>query len=192
MKKEVLVFILDEFADWEPAYICAMMNNKNSDYVVKTISLNKELKRSTGGLRVFPDYSVDDFPKAFSLLILVGGYTWMNQKNDALLPLVAYAVEKHIPVAAICNGVNFLAEHGYLDSIRHTGNGIDYIKSTAPQYKGEQYFLEKQAVCDSNIVTANGTGTLEFAREIMLLLNLWPESDVQEWYKEEKAGVYPD
>jgi hypothetical protein len=42
------------------------------------------------------------------------------------------------------------------------------------QDQGERHFLERQTVCDSNIITVNGSGTLEFAKEIMLLLKAKP------------------
>jgi hypothetical protein len=61
-----------------------------------------------------------------------------------------------------------MAQHGYIDQIRHSGNTFLFIKEQAPHYKGENYFLEKQAVCDKNIITANGSASLEFAKEILL------------------------
>ncbi len=76
MKKEVLVFIFDGYADWESAYICSELNGNGAetDYVVKTLSLNKEPKLSMGGFRILPDYSISDYPENFELLLLIGGY----------------------------------------------------------------------------------------------------------------------
>lgn len=190
MKKEVLVFIFDGYADWESAYICSELNSPDSDYVVKTLSLDKEPKVSMAGFRVLPDYSVSDYPKNFALLLLIGGHAWMEQKNNAVQPIVEYATTHHIPVAAICNGANFMAANGYLDHIKHSGNTLDFMKSQAPHYKGDKHFIEKQAVCDSKIITANGTATLEFAKEIMLCLNRKPAEKIDEWYKLHKLGFY--
>lgn len=190
MKKEVLVFIFNGYADWEPAYICSELNSQKTEYIIKTLSLDKMPKASMGGFKVLPDYSVDDFPKDFSLLILAGGDAWMEQKNNAVLPIVDYAVKKHIPVGAICNAANFMAENGYLDHIKHSGNTLAFMKSQAPHYNGEKNFIEKQAVCDSNIITANGSAALEFAREILLLLKAKPENEVQNWYMLHKSGYY--
>jgi len=190
MKKEVLVFIFDGYADWEPAYVCAELNAQETGYVVKTISLNKAPKVSMGGFRVIPDYTVDEYPKEFGLLILSGGYAWMERKNDGVLPIVRYAIKNEIPVGAICNAANFMAENGYLDSIQHTGNTLEFMQSQAPHYKGAQKFLEKQAVCDANIITANGSGTLEFAKEILHLLHAESDEKISEWYDLNKFGFY--
>ena len=190
LKKEILVFIFDGYADWESAYICAELNSPQTDYIVKTISLDKEPKLSMGGFRVIPDYSVSDYPEKFGMLLLIGGYDWMKQKNNAVQPVVKYAVQQNIPVAAICNAANFMAENGHLDMIRHTGNTLEFMKEQAPNYKGDGNFIEKQAVCDCAIITANGTAALEFAKEIMLYLNIKTAPQIDEWYKSHKLGFY--
>lgn len=190
MKKEVLVFIFDGYADWESAYICAELNSSESDYIVKTLSLDKDPKISMGGFRVIPDYSIGDYPKDFAILLLIGGYAWMEQKNNAVKPVVEYAVKHHIPVGAICNAANFMAENGYLDTIRHSGNTVESMKAQSPNYRGDCNFIEQQAVCDSDIITANGTASLEFAREIMLCLNVKTAEKIDEWYKFNKLGFY--
>ena len=70
-------------------------------------------------------------------------------KNNDVFPLVEYAVKNHIPVGAICNAVNFMAENGFLNEIKHSGNTLKFMKSQAPHYKGDKNFLEEQAVCDA-------------------------------------------
>ncbi len=51
-------------------------------------------------------------------------------------------------------------------------------------------FIEEQAVCDSDIITANGTASLEFTREIMLCLNVKSVEKIDEWYKFNKLGFF--
>lgn len=190
MNKEILVFIFDGYADWEPAYVCSGINSPETGYVVKTISLDKSVKVSMGGFHIVPDYFVDDYPKNFCLLILTGGKAWAEQKNNAVLPVVEYAVKNKIPVGAICDATSFMAENGYLNFIKHTGNTLEFMKAQAPHYCGEQHFFEKQAVCDANIITANGSGALEFAKEIFQLLGIKTDKELQEWYNLHKNGFY--
>ena len=77
-----------------------------------------------------------------------------------------------------------------MNEIKHSGNTLEFMKSQAPHYKGDKNFLEEQAVCDANIVTANGSGTLEFAREILTLLNAKSEQTITDWYNLNKFGFY--
>ena len=189
MKNEILVFIFDGYADWECAYVCPEL--RGAGFTVRTVAENCEICTSMGGLRVVPDYTMDDFPADFSLLLLPSGNTWLDQGNRAALPMTEYAMSRNIPVAAICNACNFMAEHGYLDHIQHTGNTTAFMKSQAPHYEGESHYQEVQAVCDSRVVTANGTSALEFTREILRLLAVRPEEEIDSWYRQQKTGYYP-
>ena len=55
--KQILVFIFDGYADWEPAYVCAQLNAPGTGYAVKTIGLDRAPKVSMGGFRVTPDFT---------------------------------------------------------------------------------------------------------------------------------------
>lgn len=61
--KQILVFIFDGYADWEPAYVCAQLNAPGTGYAVKTIGLDRAPKVSMGGFRVTPDFTVADYPR---------------------------------------------------------------------------------------------------------------------------------
>ena len=86
--KQILVFIFDGYADWEPAYVCAQLNAPGTGYAVKTIGLDRAPKVSMGGFRVTPDFTVADYPRDAGLLLLTGGTAWLERKNDAVLPVV--------------------------------------------------------------------------------------------------------
>ena len=93
-------------------------------------------------------------------------------------------------MGGICNAATFLAEHGFLDDRAHTGNTVEFMRQGAPHYQGAQHFVEAQAVAEGGIVTANGSGTLEFAREVLRLLDAKPEEAVESWYRFNKDGLY--
>ena len=192
MKKEILVFIFDGYADWESAYICSELNKPETGYVVKTIGLDKDIKTSMGGFKVKPDYSIDDYPKEFSMLLLNGGNAWIQGKNNMINSLVKYALNNNILVASICAATVFMGDNGYLDKIKHTSNTIECLKEYAPKYKGENNYVEKQAVIDGNIITANGTATLEFAKEIMIRLKVNSTDEINRWYGFHKKGIYTE
>ena len=190
MKKEILVFIFNGYADWESAYVCSELNKSESRYVIKTLSFDKEPKVSMGGFRVIPDYSIDDYPEDFAMLLLIGGNAWMEGKNNDIKIVVDYAVNKHIPVGAICGATLFMGENGYLDNRKHSSNTLEFLKVQAPHYKGENNYVERQVVSDNNIITANGTAASEFAKEIMLNLKTASVDKIEEWYKFNKYGFY--
>ncbi len=47
---------------------------------------------------------------------------------------------------------------------------------------GETKYIAKQAVRDRNIITANGTAPMEFAKEILSALNVASEDKMQDMF----------
>jgi putative intracellular protease/amidase len=186
--KKVLVCITDGFADWEASYVTAEINKQGTGYHVQTIAIDKEPKVSMGGLRVVPDHSLEEYPMAFEMLIIPGGTGWREEKNQQVKKLVDHCFEKEIPVAAICDATTFLGIHGYLDDRKHTGNSLPYLKEGAPNYRGDEHYIERQSVSDGGLITANGTGALEFSRDILSKLGVLEGEKLQGWYDMFKNG----
>ncbi len=122
--------------------------------------------KSIGGFRTVPDYSFDTMPGDYAALVLVGGFGWSTPVAELVVPIVRDAIEKGRIVGAICNGASFLAKHGFLNTVKHTGNGPDQLRLWGgDSYTNPEGYVHAQAVGDRNIVTANGSATLEFARD---------------------------
>ena len=87
--KEVIFVLLNEFADWEGAFIAACLNQgvmpgSPVPYKVKTLSITKEPVSSIGGFRVLPDYDLKDMPEDYAGLILIGGISRTLFKTHAI------------------------------------------------------------------------------------------------------------
>lgn len=196
MKNEILYLLLDNYAEHEPAFLASAINcdaagmKRNPKYVNKVLAPTMEEVRSCGGFRTMPDYSFDNMPEEYAALILIGGYGWLDENvAEKVRPIVQDAINRGRIVGAICNGASFLAKYGFLNSVRHTGNGIGQMKLWGGSaYTNENGYVNEQAVSDGRIVTANGSGYLEFAKELLLLLeNDTPEA-IDMFYKFNKIG----
>lgn len=105
------------------------------------------------------------------------------------MPIVRHAIEKGIIVGAICNAASFLAKHGFLNAVKHTGNGLEQLRLWGrDNYANAKGYVNEQAVSDNRIVTANGTGYLEFAKELLLLLENDIPEQVEMFYRFNKLG----
>ena len=123
--------------------------------------------------------------------MLIGGNRWDAPEAELVVPLVQETLEKGKIVGAICNGASFLCSHGFLNNVKHTGNGLDQLKHWGGEkYTNEAGYVEAQAVSDKNIVTANGVGHLEFTREMLLLLKANSPEQIDQWYDFYKNGFY--
>lgn len=192
MEKTVLFVILEQYADWEAAYLSSAiyMLGRNK-FSVKTISLTNNSVQSIGGFLTIPDYNIMSAPAKYEGLILIGGMSWRNEEALQIKPLVQNALENKKILGGICDAAGFLAASGALNNVYHTGNDLNDIKQWAGKaYTGASKYISKQAVRDGNIITANGTAALEFAKEALSALEIAPENKISEWYNFHKLGLY--
>lgn len=192
MKKTILFVILQQFADWEAAYISSAITMLGQgQYEIKTVSLSKDQVSSIGGFQVLPDHDMASVPKDYEALILIGGLTWRSENTEQIKMLVEECCQKGKVLGGICDASAFLGTIGVLNTVNHTSNDLNDLKQWAgANYTGEAKFIAKQAVRDGNIITANGTAPMEFAKEILLALQAAGEDKISEWYNFHKLGVY--
>ena len=191
MMIEVLIVILEEYADWEVAPIAAELNQQ-AGIKVKTVSVSQEPVRSMGGFLTIPDYTIEEAKeKDFAGLLLIGGTAWRTASALAVGHLVAAAQQKKAVIGAICDATVFLGKLGVLNKDKHTSNQLNELQNYAGMdYTGANHYLEKQAVRAGKLVTANGTAALDFAKEILVALALMSESEANKWYNFSKFGYY--
>lgn len=195
MSNEILYILLPDFASHEMVYLMEAVSSDeqqlkpNPKYLNKIVSPTMDSVTAIGGFRVLPDYSFENMPEDYAALVLIGGFGWLAPEADNVVPVVRKALEKGKIVGAICNGASFMAKHGFLNGVKHTGNGLDQLKLWGGErYTNSEGYIHRQAVSDSGLVTANGSGVLEFSKELLLLLeNDLPER-VEMYYQFNKQG----
>lgn len=183
MKKTVLYFVSDGFADWQPSHALVGIR-KSGCYTVKTLALEKGCVLSMSGMQVLPDL---DFMPAVDLkdidhdttamLILSGGDFWDKGKTAEIKLLVLHCLHHEIPVAAIGNAVFFL----------------DQVKLEAPVDQSPfsfDSFLSATVYHDCNvcskselIVAATETAGLDFAKAIFEVLDIDNNFQTVEWFQ---------
>ncbi|MFI5153116.1 MAG: DJ-1/PfpI family protein [Chitinophagales bacterium] len=196
--KKVYIFIFDGFADWEIAYATPQLK-KCKKYDLATVSLNGENVMSMGGLRVISDYKIADIDyENTAMLILPGGDAWERKELREIIPVIEKLNQKQIPIAAICAATTLLGDMKLLDSIEHTSNSKAYLKGISAQYEGEAKYggqdgySNPTAIRDHHIITASGIASIEFAREIFRVLELFDELTIEKWYQLFKHGVWKE
>lgn len=192
MRKTILFVILQQYADWEAAYITSAITMLGQgQYEIKTVSLSKDAVQSIGGFRVLPDYDIASIPKDYEAVVLIGGMTWRNENAQQVKTLVEDCYQNGKVLGGICDASAFLGTVGVLNDVIHTSNDLNDLKQWAGSiYTGETKYIAKQAVRDKNVITANGTATMEFAKEILLALNVASEEKIVEWYNLHKLSIY--
>ena len=169
--KTAILFLVDEYADWEGAYLSSILNT-SKEWEVKTASTQKKVT-SIGGFKTTVDYLIDELPEKIDTFILIGGNNWQIS-NETLLEKVTTFLNSDLVVGAICGAVDYLAKNGLLTPYKHTGNALffwqEYEKYTTPEN-----FQEVQCVSDKNLVTANGTAAIDFTEALLEKLDFETE-----------------
>ncbi len=188
--KKILYVILEQWADWEIAYISSAVNMLGQGkFENKTVSLTKNAVTSIGGVKCLPDYDLQSVPSDHDALILIGGMSWNNETAMQIKPLIDDCIKNGKVLGAICDACRFLGSVGALNGAKHTANDFNELKQYSA-YTNEQCFIHRQAVSDNNVITANGTATLEFAREILKALSVAGDEQISGWYDFHKLGFY--
>lgn len=195
MSNEILYILLPDFASHEMVYLMEAVSSDeqqlkpNPKYVNRVVAPSAEPVTAIGGFRVLPDYSFADMPDDYAALVLIGGYGWLTPAADEVAPIVKKAINSAKIVGAICNGASFMAKAGFLNGVKHTGNGLGQLQLWGgDNYTNSDGYIHQQAVSDKRIVTANGSGVLEFTRELLLLLENDTPERVEMYYQFNKQG----
>ncbi len=188
--KKILYVILEQWADWELAYLSSAVNMLGGGkYENKTVSLTKDAITSIGGVKCLPDYDLQSLPSDYDALMLIGGMSWHNEDTMQVKPLIDACIKGGKAVGAICDACRFLGSIGVLNGVKHTANDLNELKQYS-SYANEQGFIHRQVVSDNNIITANGTAALEFAQEVLKILSVATEEQIKGWYDFHKLGFY--
>jgi len=187
---KVYLYLLDTLADWEIGFITAELYSHRyfdkDKEPVDLIKIGNTLNTVTtmGGITVFPDKCIDDIQFTDDdMLILPGGNTWMKEENKNIINIVSQIINGKTTVAAICGATIAMANNGLLNNRHHTSNSKDFLEMTCPQYSGSNYYLDKPAVVDNNLITATGLAPLEFAYEVLKKTNRIKETTLEAWFQ---------
>ena len=132
------------------------------------IPLITNARLASAFISAFCTMSIDDIAiKETSVLLLPGADTWSDPKHGAIIKKASELLSLGATVGAICGATVALANFGLLDNQRHTSNGQGFLEMFSPAYKGQDLYVDKPSVADNNLITANPTGALLWAKQII-------------------------
>lgn len=191
-RTKILYVLIDNFADFEWAHISTAFHFYREQFQNVIVGIAKNPVTSEGGLTITPEYDLEEAENLeFNTLILIGSSKWKSVSSEKLELFVKKAVSEGKNVCGICSASGYLATIGILNNVNHTTNSLDETKEWAgTAYTNEAGWKQMQCVKDKNIITANGSAFLEFAREILLCQEGIPEDGIMWWYNFNKKGMW--
>lgn len=137
---------------------------------VVTAGLDKEVVIASRGMRLVPEYTLEEvLEKDFDMIVLPGGLPGADHlnKDDRLHALIKKMADNNKYISAICAAPRVLATAGLLDGKRVTSfpGALDNFPVNNLSYE------ESTVVIDANIITSRGPGTaMDFALTLIELL----------------------
>jgi putative intracellular protease/amidase len=173
-KKTIGIVLIDGFADWE---FGLLSGGAAEHFGAKVIFISPDARPviSIGGLEARPARGISPQENEdLDAVALIGSDVWTGAAAPDLGPLLASVRAKGGVIGAICAATAALARGGFVDGLKHTSNGADWLKGYVSAYPGDALYQDvPRAVSDKGVVTAPGTAPISFAAEF--LANIYPE-----------------
>lgn len=170
------VLLFEECADWEVAHLLTQL--RACEVRVTKMSPGGGIVRAASGFGLETEAL-----RPVDFLLLPGGEPWLTES------LLDEVVEAHRgPVAAISAATLGLARCGRLNHRRHTG-GYPTEMHALPAYHGAASYVDELCVRDGDLLTAQGSGVLECAREVLAWTGALPTEQAEAWYDLYRQGV---
>jgi putative intracellular protease/amidase len=198
MTDTVHVAAYDTFVDWEIGHAIAHINKplwhrQPGRFAVTTVGATRDPITTMGGMRIVPDTALDEVgPQDSAMLILAGSDIWSTDQFTPFADKAREFLDAGVPVAAICGATGGLALAGLLDDREHTSNAAEFLQGVG--YAGGHLYRDEPAVTDRDLITANTTAPVEFARAILERLEVFEPNVLASWFKlygqRDPAGFY--
>ena len=129
-----------------------------SPFNVFLVAETKSLVVTAGGMKVLPDYGLDDCPP-LDILVVPGGWGTRQEMNNArLIGWIAERAKQVETLASVCTGALLLGKAGLLDGRRATTHwrSLDWMEELFPKAQVERqlHFVEEGALFTSAGISA--------------------------------------
>ncbi|ALC82897.1 MULTISPECIES: DJ-1/PfpI family protein [Bacillus] len=155
------IFLFDEvevldFAGPFEVFSVTALDDGSKPFSVKTISENGNMVSARNGLKVQPDYRLDQM-REIDILIIPGGYGARVTEihNEHVIGWISNQMAKVKLMASVCTGAFLLAKAGLLNGKRATTHwaSIEQMKKDFPEVSVQQ---NVKFVDEGNIITSGG------------------------------------
>lgn len=160
MKFGVFIYEGVEPIDMAAYGVISMARRIRPDIEIVTIAPSADLVLLASGLRVLPDFCIDDAPDV-DVLIIAGGPGWRGQSSARQTLAWLRRVSGKTVIASICTGAMILAAAGLLDGRRATTKRRIVPPESSPLLALESGYrlvttTEATFVDEGDIVTGGG------------------------------------
>jgi len=153
----ILLFNEVEVLDFAgPFEVFSLAGDKEKPFKVLTISETGKIISARNGLKVQPDFSIQNHPK-LDILIIPGGYgaEEIEIHNDKLIQWIKNQAIMVEILASICTGAFLLAKANLLNGRKATTHWMD-IERIEKEFPNTNWIRHKKFIDEGQIITSGG------------------------------------
>ncbi|AZQ47478.1 DJ-1/PfpI family protein [Bacillus sp. GX] len=130
--------------------------DEKKPFTVYTVSQNGEMITARNGLKVKPDYSIEDLPPVDILIIPGGKGVRENEvKNDIIINWVRQQMKEVKLMTSVCTGALLLAKAGLLENLKATTHCAS-IQTFKKDFPNVEVMENVKFVDEGHIITSAG------------------------------------
>ncbi|OTX91125.1 AraC family transcriptional regulator [Bacillus thuringiensis] len=130
--------------------------HEEKPFTVYTVSQNGEMITARNGLKVKPDYSIEDLPPVDILIIPGGKGVRENEvKNDIIINWVRQQMKEVKLMTSVCTGALLLAKAGLLEGLKATTHWAS-IQTFKKDFPNVEVMENVKFVDEGHIITSAG------------------------------------
>uniref|UniRef100_UPI0034D3FB33 DJ-1/PfpI family protein n=2 Tax=Bacillus TaxID=1386 RepID=UPI0034D3FB33 len=130
--------------------------DEEKPFTVYTVSQNGEMITARNGLKVKPDYSIEDLPPIDILIIPGGkGVRENEMQNDIIINWVRQQMKEVKLMTSVCTGALLLAKAGLLEGLKATTHWAS-IQTFKKDFPNIEVMENVKFVDEGHIITSAG------------------------------------
>lgn len=130
--------------------------HEEKPFTVYTVSQNGEMITARNGLKVKPEYSIEDLPPVDILIIPGGKGARENEvKNDIIINWVRQQMKEVKLMTSVCTGALLLAKAGLLEGLKATTHWAS-IQTFKKDFPNVEVMENVKFVDEGHIITSAG------------------------------------
>lgn len=130
--------------------------NEEKPFTVYTVSENGEMITARNGLKVQPDYSIENLPPVDILIIPGGlGAREYEKKNEIVIKWIRQQMKEVKLMTSVCTGALLLAKAGLLEGLKATTHWAS-IEKFKNEFQNVEVIENVKFVDEGHIITSAG------------------------------------
>ncbi|PGM71512.1 AraC family transcriptional regulator [Bacillus cereus] len=130
--------------------------NEEKTFTVYTVSENGEMITARNGLKVQPDYSIENLPPVDILIIPGGlGARKYEMKNEIVIKWIRQQMKEVKLMTSVCTGALLLAKAGLLEGLKATTHWAS-IEKFQNEFQNVEVIENVKFVDEGHIITSAG------------------------------------